>query len=165
MIYTLLRRACSLWKCWRLWWACWSSFIRRISLLLLLWALFLSFLTCLVDAFSSSVVLISFCIFARLWCWCILLCALPVLFECGIVCCWVYYVYRVWWYIDIAIMGSPVDTVKMLIPATIYAIQNNLLFIALSNLNATSYPCLLSLCFSSMSGRGRRIIISPLLPV
>jgi UDP-sugar transporter A1/2/3 len=39
-------------------------------------------------------------------------------------------------------MGSPMDTIKMLIPATIYAIQNNLLFIALSNLNATSYPLL-----------------------
>lgn len=38
-----------------------------------------------------------------------------------------------------SLMGSPVDTLKMLIPATIYAIQNNLLFIALSNLSAASY--------------------------
>lgn len=52
----------------------------------------------------------------------------------------VQYYILIWWYPDSAVMGSPVDTVKMLIPATIYAIQNNLLFIALSNLNATSYP-------------------------
>jgi len=37
------------------------------------------------------------------------------------------------------VLGSPRDTLKMLIPATIYAIQNNLLFIALSNLDAAVY--------------------------
>ena len=32
------------------------------------------------------------------------------------------------------------ETFKMAIPAVIYAIQNNLLFIALSNLEAAVYP-------------------------
>lgn len=38
-----------------------------------------------------------------------------------------------------SLFGAPVDTLKMLVPATIYAIQNNLLFIALSNLDAAVY--------------------------
>lgn len=37
------------------------------------------------------------------------------------------------------ILGSPIDTLKMLIPATIYAIQNNLLFVAIENLDAAVY--------------------------
>lgn len=41
--------------------------------------------------------------------------------------------------LDTGILGAPKDTLKMLIPATIYAIQNNLLFIALSNLDAAVY--------------------------
>lgn len=41
--------------------------------------------------------------------------------------------------IDTSLFGAPMDTLKMLVPATIYAIQNNLLFIALSNLDAAVY--------------------------
>jgi len=41
--------------------------------------------------------------------------------------------------INSAVLGAPKDTLKILIPATIYAIQNNLLFIALSNLDAAVY--------------------------
>jgi len=41
--------------------------------------------------------------------------------------------------LHVNIFGQPTDTLKMLIPASIYAIQNNLLFIALSNLDAAVY--------------------------
>lgn len=37
------------------------------------------------------------------------------------------------------IIGSPTETLKLLIPATLYTIQNNLLFLALSNLDAATY--------------------------
>jgi len=41
--------------------------------------------------------------------------------------------------IHVNIIGQPSETLKMIIPASIYAIQNNLLFIALSNLEAAVY--------------------------
>lgn len=37
------------------------------------------------------------------------------------------------------IIGSPAETLKLLIPATLYTIQNNLLYMALSNLDAATY--------------------------
>lgn len=37
------------------------------------------------------------------------------------------------------IVQSPMETAKLLIPATLYTIQNNLLFMALSNLDAATY--------------------------
>lgn len=37
------------------------------------------------------------------------------------------------------IFGSPWETIKLLLPATLYTIQNNLLFIALSKLDAATY--------------------------
>jgi UDP-sugar transporter A1/2/3 len=37
------------------------------------------------------------------------------------------------------VIGSPTETLKLLIPATLYTIQNNLLFMALTNLDAATY--------------------------
>lgn len=37
------------------------------------------------------------------------------------------------------VIGSPTETLKLLIPATLYTVQNNLLFMALSNLDAATY--------------------------
>jgi len=41
--------------------------------------------------------------------------------------------------IHVNLFGNPMETLKMCIPAAIYAIQNNLLFVALSNLEAAVY--------------------------
>lgn len=37
------------------------------------------------------------------------------------------------------IVNKPVETMKLAIPAGIYTLQNNLLYIALSNLDAATY--------------------------
>lgn len=37
------------------------------------------------------------------------------------------------------IMSSPVETMKLAIPAGIYTLQNNLLYVALTNLDAATY--------------------------
>ena len=47
------------------------------------------------------------------------------------------------------IINKPVDTLKLAIPSGLYTIQNNLLFIALSNLDAATYQVSnQGLCFS-----------------
>lgn len=44
-----------------------------------------------------------------------------------------------WKVVKEEIIGSPWETIKLLIPATLYTIQNNLLFLALSKLDAATY--------------------------
>jgi len=55
----------------------------------------------------------------------------------------VYYEKRKWkdftMTLYINLLGQPMETLKMFIPAAIYAVQNNLLFVALSNLDAAVY--------------------------
>jgi solute carrier family 35 (UDP-sugar transporter), member A1/2/3 len=41
--------------------------------------------------------------------------------------------------LDIEIVKKPKETLKLLIPSGLYTLQNNLLFIALSNLDAATY--------------------------
>ena len=49
------------------------------------------------------------------------------------------------------VLDRPMDTLKVGIPALLYVIQNNLLFLALSCLDAATYQvrifCLFSLCY------------------
>ena len=42
------------------------------------------------------------------------------------------------------VVGKPRETVKLLIPSGLYTIQNNLLFVALTNLDAATYQVKLS---------------------
>ena len=41
--------------------------------------------------------------------------------------------------LHVEIIGKPVETLKLLIPAGLYTLQNNLLYVALSNLDAATY--------------------------
>lgn len=44
-----------------------------------------------------------------------------------------------WHQLNTEIIQKPIETMKLLIPAGLYTLQNNLLFIALSNLDAATY--------------------------
>ncbi|KAG2181719.1 hypothetical protein INT44_008534 [Umbelopsis vinacea] len=46
---------------------------------------------------------------------------------------------RFWWVVRKEILGKPAETLKMLIPSGLYALQNNLLYVALSNLEAATF--------------------------
>ncbi len=43
------------------------------------------------------------------------------------------------WALKYEIIDERIETLKMLIPAGLYALQNNLLFLALSNLDAATF--------------------------
>ena len=42
-------------------------------------------------------------------------------------------------YLYASIIGQPVDTLKLSVPALIYVIQNNLQYVAISNLDAATF--------------------------
>ncbi|KAJ2961339.1 hypothetical protein NQZ79_g3422 [Umbelopsis isabellina] len=46
---------------------------------------------------------------------------------------------RFWYVVRKEILGKPTETMKMLIPSGLYALQNNLLYVALSNLEAATF--------------------------
>lgn len=46
---------------------------------------------------------------------------------------------RFWYVVRKEILGKPAETMKMLIPSGLYALQNNLLYVALSNLEAATF--------------------------
>ncbi|CAG8698840.1 6673_t:CDS:2, partial [Racocetra fulgida] len=46
---------------------------------------------------------------------------------------------RFWYIVQKEILGQPHETLKMFIPSALYALQNNLLYVALSNLEAATF--------------------------
>ncbi|CAG8546950.1 531_t:CDS:2 [Diversispora eburnea] len=46
---------------------------------------------------------------------------------------------RFWYVVNKEILGQPGETLKMFIPSALYALQNNLLYVALSNLEAATF--------------------------
>ena len=45
------------------------------------------------------------------------------------------------------ILGKPMETLKLIVPSGLYCLQNNLLFIALTNLDAATYQVSTVKCF------------------
>jgi len=52
-----------------------------------------------------------------------------------------------------SILHQPVDFLKISVPAIIYMVQNNLLYVALSNLDAAFFQVLFSCVFTLIAGR------------
>mgnify|MGYP002259980518 FL=1 len=62
----------------------------------------------------------------------VLACLLILLLQKGSVRDWLHFLYS-------SIIGQPFDTLKLSIPALIYTVQNNLQYIAISNLDAATF--------------------------
>ena len=75
----------------------------------------------------------------------VLACLVIILVEKGNVRDWLQFLYA-------SIIGQPWDTLKLSVPALIYTIQNNLQYVAISNLDAATFQVQLKYCTNKSVG-------------
>ena len=57
-------------------------------------------------------------------------------------------------FLHTTMIDQPLDVAKMLVPASIYTVQNNLLYVAVSNLDAATYQVNSFISFNPLTPKG-----------